>query len=354
MRSIQGMRPLLGVKQGGTQGRLGTFHMGLTGTWGGGLNSSGSGRKPIANSHGPAGAKPGGPLRPSKPGAFGNPFGAGRPLANSHGPASSKPRPGSSAPSPLAPAPTAPTVSVAPLVPPTDPLDYRSQSGYIRDMAMLNDGLALDRRGLQSQLEEGQRLYGMEMGDARRAAQDSVVRDSASLAARGLSSSGMREDTDADRIREFDRHMADIEQQHGTGLTARINAALAELERQDAFAREGIEGDYRDEWGQLHPAAPIGQPDPVVAGVDASKPGVPARNPLAPRPASHPNAKTFTDGQGNVRAIGGRLVRPAPVGRVPVGTPAPVPVGGPVKGSLIPSRAPGVRPSPARPNRFAR
>lgn len=341
MRSIQGMRPLLGVKQGGTQGRLGTFHMGLTGTWGGGLNSSGSGRKPIANSHGPAGAKPGGPLRPSKPGAFGNPFGAGRPLANSHGPASSKPRPGSSAPSPLAPAPTAPTVSVAPLVPPTDPLDYRSQSGYIRDMAMLNDGLALDRRGLQSQLEEGQRLYGMEMGDARRAAQDSVVRDSASLAARGLSSSGMREDTDADRIREFDRHMADIEQQHGTGLTARINAALAELERQDAFAREGIEGDYRDEWGQLHPAAPIGQDEPAAAtpAGPVTKPvvgpKVPARKPL------HPNAQTYTSG-GVLRQVG--------TGQ-PVLRPAPKPVSKPAS---LPSRNPFAPKPPSRPSRFSK
>jgi hypothetical protein len=217
--------------------------------------------------------------------------------------------------------------------PSTDPLDYRSQSGYIRDMAMLNDGLALDRRGLQSQLEEGQRLYGMEMGDVRRAAQDSVARDSASLAARGLSSSGMREDTDADRIREFDRHMADIEQQHGTGLSARINAALAELERREAFDREGIEGAYRDEWSDLHPAAPIGMDEPVdtAPAGPVTKPVVgpkaPAKKPL------HPNAQTYTSG-GVLRQVGtGRpVLRPAPlVVHRPVSKPASLPPRNPFK-----------------------
>jgi hypothetical protein len=275
----------LGVMAGGTQGRLNTIHMGLSGTRAGGVNVRGSMPRP----------------RPVK----------GQPGFDAAGrrPMPARPRPGARPVTPAVPAvPPAPTN----LEPPRNPLDYRSQSGYIRDMAMLNEGLGRDRRGIEAQMAQARIDYEREMGDAKRGYSDDVNRGNASAAARGILSSGMREDNDADRFREFDRHMAGVEQQYGAGATARLNAALAELERLEALEREGIEGGYRDAWGELYPAAPIVEPEvggpvgPVAKPSPVgSKPGVPARNPA---PAHRP--------------IPGGGVGPAPA----VGTPAPRPV----------------------------
>jgi hypothetical protein len=341
-------RNRFGVMSGGTQGRLGTFHMGTTGAQKGGFNTAGS--KPgIAKPPRNPFARPAKP-KPNPVAALLRPTPRPKPAVNSHGPATNKPRPMTKPlPHPGVATPAAPT----PSVPSTNPLDYRSQAGYIRGMAFLRDGLAQDRRGLQSQLEEGQRVYTQSMGDARRGYTDDLYRGNASAAARGITFSGMREDNDADRFREFDRHMADIEQQYGTGLSARVNEALAELERREAFEREELEGQYRDEWSALHPAAPIGEPEAAAPGgvapgrKDPSR--LPSRDPGRPSArAPHPNANTYTDQQGNLREFGtGRLLRRASGGIGPAprpGTPAPVPVGAkPVVKPRVPPRNPAAR-----------
>jgi hypothetical protein len=290
--NLQNTQRRLGVNMGGTHGRPGLLHMGIS-TNRGGLNTQGSAPKPNLKPRFPVARpvpRPAGARPRERPGMKPAPRPATKPVVHAA-------TPGVDAP-PVGPHAT-PEI-------PRNPLDYRSQSSYIAAMGGLNYDLDGQRRDLQSTLAANKLAYDREMGDSRRAAQDSVVRDSASLAARGLSSSGMREDTDADRFREFDRHMADVEQQYGSGATAQINAALARLSEYEALQRQGIENRARDEWGELYPAAPIGGPDEggPAAGPAATAPA-PVRRPAAPAP----------------RPVSGGIGA-AP----PPGTPAPVPV----------------------------
>jgi hypothetical protein len=315
----------LGVNMGGSHGRMSTLHMGLSGVKPGGFNAHGSGTKPPRNPF----AKPA-TAKPVIPGGFhakprplkGQPgFDSGRRPLPASRPASQS---GATAQVPAAVATAAPEI-------PHDPLDYRSQSGYIRDMAMLGDDLDGQRREIASQLAQNKIDYERELGDSKQGYARQVESGEDNLARAGLLRSGTREVADADRFKEFDRHMADIEQQYGSAATARLNAALAELERQQAIQSEGIDGQYRDQWGELYPAAPIAVPDePAPASPSPAKPLAlrPQEN-NAPRP---PRGKTFMDGHGNIREVGtGRLIRAAGpvgtgIGSVRPGTPAPVPL----------------------------
>lgn len=293
------IRGKIGVNMGGTQGRSSTVHKGVgLNQSSGGMNTRGSGVKPQRN---PiqmiSGAKP---VR----GTFGpqpirGTFGP-QPIRGTFGGASSRPvrpKPGVAAPAVPAPAPVAPAV-------PTDPLDYRSQSGYISSMADVDYEAARQRRDLQGQLLENGRLYDRSTREARDGYAREVESGEDQLSRGGLLRSGARETSEADRFKEFDTHLSGIEQQYGSVASQRLNQALEELKAWEAMQRQGIEAAARDSWGEMYPASPIEEPAAPGAPVAG-----PAGKPVAAKPSpKRVTGKTFTDGQGHLRYVGGGLV----------------------------------------------
>lgn len=322
----------LGVNMGGTKGRLRSAHKGFGLNQNkGGMNTRGTGKNPMMPERNPF-AKPAAP-KPFT--GIGAPAPAGTPAPVPVG-AKAPAKPGgylwvtqggkwvrmheskltpaarakaqnfSRNKAPVTPGVEAPASHTGqPAAPVTPPgLDYRSQSEYIRSQAMLNEGLARDRRGIQSQLEENKRLYEAQTREAK----DGYVRDveqgEDALNRSGLLRSGTREVADADRFKGFNSYMSELETSLGSGATARLNAALAEMERMEALEREALEARARDQWAELYPAAPIAEQVVEEAGpVAGPVAGTPARATAAPKP------------------LGG----PSPIGTVKPGTPPPVP-----------------------------
>jgi hypothetical protein len=172
---------------------------------------------------------------------------------------------GSTQPKPAAPTAATPAVDAGPGVDPvrpSGPLDYTGLSSYIGSMADLQRQVGDERAGLTRELADAKAQYGVEMGDARRGFERQTESSEDRLNRAGLLRSGTREVEDADRFREFDRHMASVEQQFGMGASARINEALARLEAYETEQRKAIEAGARMDWNELYPAAPINVDEP--------------------------------------------------------------------------------------------
>lgn len=309
------IRGKIGVNMGGARGRSATVHKGVgLNQNSGGLNARGSGKQPGPQPRNPVGligmqanstARPIGapPVRPAVPA---RPSEGPRLPGSMGGTARPPKRPGK----PLAGAPAAPPApaSVAPAAPvvPTNPLDYRSQSGYITSMADLDYEAAAQRRDLQGQLAENARLYDSNVRDAKTGYASAVESGEDQLSHGNLLRSGARETSEADRFKEFDTHLSGIEQQYGSVASARLNQALEELKAWEAMQRQGIEGSAKDAWGEMYPASPIEEPVEPVAPV-AGPAGKPVAKPK-PKP-KRVTGRTYTDGRGRLRVVGtGALV----------------------------------------------
>lgn len=288
----------LGVMSGGAQGRASTFHKGVGINQNkGGMNTRGSmpglrpAKPPTVKLQGPAKPYTGPALTPqprpakhtdsgrlpmpgSKPG-FVKPQGGyryvdrnGKKTAVAWGKLTDAERGQfSNGPKLTAPAPAAPETPGP--AGPQGPLDYTGLSAYKDGMSELDYDLAGQRASLTRQIADNKIAYQRETGDAKRGYERDVEAGEDSLSRGNLLRSGVREVQDADRFRDFDRYMADVESQYGSGALAKINEALAGLDRFEAEARRRIEEGARDEYGNMYPAAPIEEMPEVNEGAAA-------------------------------------------------------------------------------------
>lgn len=290
------IRSGVGVKTGGTQGRPNQSHMGLTGASSGGRNTAGSAKGPGTAVTGTFAAAP----KPRVPSTIGTvPAGTPAPIAANADPfrktarglvrwsqmtAAERAMYGNSlngkptVPAPRVNAPAAST-GAAPVATtpgaPTGPLDYTGLSSFKAGSADLDYALANDRGDLRRQLSESAVAYQRELGDAKQAYGRQVESSEDEMNRAGLLRSGTRGQVDADRFKEFDRYLADVELNYGSGATAKINEALARLDQYETMQRRALEQQARDEYGSLYPAAPIAEPVVDPAGPVPSAPSTP-------------------------------------------------------------------------------
>lgn len=258
------IRGSVGVNGGGTQGRMSAMHKGVgLNQNSGGLNVFGSARRRPSRRPSGTHSMPASPavsiVKPKSPTSFRDGAGNIRQIGTG---TIITPAPGLKPP-----AATAPPTGATPLAP-TGPLDYRMQAGYIQGTANLNLEAGNSRAEIQSQLAENARVYPGAQADARRSYQASTDRDNAMQAARGIQSSGMREDTNTDRFREFDGLLSDIETRYGAVATGRLNQALRQLSEWEALQRQGLEQQAQQSYAEAYPATPL--PPPAAAAKPAA------------------------------------------------------------------------------------